>query len=303
MTVRTAIKQGFGLARRARAAVGLLFLINLGLAALAALPVYRGILRFTGYSLMSQTLASDFSSDWLTDFSFNSPGSIERYARIILWMGLLSIPINTVLAGGVLTRFRHPEQRASLGDFFSDATRYAWRLTRLMIIGLVCYWIVFRLLNQGLGNAVEKRIRDSLDDRLVFWMRLGVTAMVLIGIGFVNLVMDYGRTKLVFDDGSSAIQAFLASLGFCLGRLRKALAVYVLPSLGGLALLGIYLTGTTWLRSLAHRAAQGGVSEPLMLALVFIGQQAIMFWRYWFRVATWASEWSYFASYKSEIRK
>ncbi len=34
------------------------------------------------------------------------------------------------------------------------------------------------------------------------------------------------------------------------------------------------------------------VREPLALALLFFAQQAIMFGRYWFRVATWASEWS-----------
>jgi hypothetical protein len=33
--------------------------------------------------------------------------------------------------------------------------------------------------------------------------------------------------------------------------------------------------------------------EPLVLALLFIVQQAVMFGRYWFRVATWGGEWSY----------
>ena len=40
----------------------------------------------------------------------------------------------------------------------------------------------------------------------------------------------------------------------------------------------------------------------LVLALLFIGQQLVMFGRYWFRVATWASEWSFFASTRAPAK-
>ncbi len=283
MTSGAAIKQGFSLARRARSAVWVLFLLNLGLAALAALPIYRGILRFTGHSLMSQTLAYGLPVDWLTDFSINSPGSLERYATAIALFGLLSLLMNTVLAAGVLASFRGPEQQSSLGDFFRDTGRYAWRLIRLMILGLVCYWIVFRLLNRGLENLIDKVTRDCLDDRTVFWARLAVRLLVLLGVGFVNLVMDYARVRMVMEEASSAAEAFLASLGFSLGHLGKALTVYAIPSLGGLVLLGLYRLVVPWPQ----------IHEPLTVALLFIGQQLIIFGRYWFRVATWASEWSY----------
>ncbi len=300
MTTTVAIQSGLRLAQRRgiRSAVWVVFFVNLALAALASLPLYRGALLLTGHSLMSRTLASAFSSDWLTDFAFNSTGSLTRYAAIMMWMGLFSIPVNAVLAGGVLAQFREPSQRFSLSDFFHDSAHYAWRLIRLMIIGLICYWIIFRVFNQTLGNLVEKRIRYALDDRTVFWARLLVTALVLGGVSFVNLVIDYARVKLVMEDGFSAVEAFLASLGFCLGRFRKALCVYALPALCGLGLLGIYLLGTTWVRPLTQTLPQSRVGGPFLLALIFIGQQIVMFSRYWFRAATWASEWSYW----SEIR-
>ena len=50
MTSRTAIWKGLGLARRAGTGVRILFFANLGLAALAAYPIYRGVLAFTGHS-------------------------------------------------------------------------------------------------------------------------------------------------------------------------------------------------------------------------------------------------------------
>ena len=297
MTVGAALKQGFGMTRRGRSAVWVLLLANLGLAALAALPIYGGILRFAGHSLMSQKLGVGFPVDWLIDFAANSRGSLERYAEMIALVGLVSIPVNSILAGGVLGRLRELEGPFSLGNFSRDTVRYAGRLIRLMLLGLVCYWAVFRIAHQGLGGRLDQWTVAWQDDRLVFLVHLGAGLLLLIGLGFVNFIMDYARVKLVMEDGSSAMGAFVASLGFCLGRFRRAVAVYALPALGGLALLGLYWLLVPW--PLVNRAGPGGPEVPyrefLPVALLFVGQQVVMFGRYWFRVAAWASEWSYYS--------
>ena len=292
MTTAGALKQGFAVARRTRSLVWVLLLVNLGLAALAAAPVYTGILSFTGHSLMSQVLATGFSVDWLTDFSFNRAEAMKRFGETIVLFGMLSLPVNAVLAGGVLARFRTPEQGYSLGDFFRNAWRYGWRLIRLLILGLICYWIVFRLLNQGLDTLIGRLTRDWLDDRPVFWIQLAASALLLLGLGFVNVVMDYARVRIVMEDGTSAVESFLASLGFSLGRFVRAVSAWAVPSLGGLALLAVYLVAGPWAQSLLTGAAHGPVRAKILFAILFIGQQAVMWGRYWFRVATWASEWS-----------
>lgn len=297
MSAREALRQGFRLSRRTRQAVWVLLLANLGLAALAALPLYRGLLRFTGHSLMSGALAAGFSADWLTDFNFNSPGSLDRYALWIGLLGLLAIPMNSVLSGGALARFRQPERDDSLGDFLRNTARYASRLLWLTAVGLVCYGLVFWGVNQGLGSRVDRWTRDWLTDRPVFWAKLGVGVLVLSGLLFVNLVLDFARVKLVMEDGTSVPQAFLASLGFSIARFRRALTVYALPALGGIALLAVYRLVVPW-KAVSATGTAGSLEpyrEPLVLALLFLGQQLVMFGRYWFRVATWASEWSLYA--------
>ena len=298
MTSGAAIKQGLGLARRMRSSVWVLFLVNLGLAALAAFPIYRGILRFTGHSLMSAELTQGLPLDWLTDFGFNSAGSFDRYAELIALVGLLTIPVNTVLAGGVLACLRDSEQKFSIGQFARDAARYAWRLLRLMAIGLFFYWLVFRVLNQGLGNLIDARTADWQSDRAVFWVHLGAGILLVIFLGFVSLVIDYARVRLVREEGSSAAWAFLSSLGFCLRRLPGAATVYVVPMLVSLALLGLYWLVVPWSLINAPEAAQGlaRYREPLAVALLFVGQQVVIFGRYWLRVAAWAGEWSYISA-------
>ena len=295
MTSGTAIRQGFSLARRARTGVWILFFANLGLAALASYPIYRGVRGFTGHSAMSEDLATGFSPDWLTDFAVNSPGSLHRYATAIVIFGLLSILADSVLAGGVVASFREPSFH-SPADFFRDCRRYGWRLVRLMIIGLIGYWIVFRLLNQGLGNLADRWTREWLDDRPVFWVKLVPSVLTLMGLVFVNLVMDFARVRLVMEEGASAIEAFLASLGFSLARMRRAIVIYAVPSLCGIALLGLYLLVWPSARHVANAPSGAPIRQSLALAILFIGQQVIMLARYWFRVAAWGGEWAFYSA-------
>jgi hypothetical protein len=296
MSVGSSIRQGLSITSRSGLAVWILFLANLAVAALAGYPVYRGIQQFTGYSLMGRELARGFPVEWLTDFAANSRGSFDRYATVIVCMGFVSLVLNSILAGGVLARFKAPGLRYSLADFFRHTGRYAWRLLRLLVIGLVCYWIVFKLLNQMLGQGVGRWTDNWGDDRSVFCVRVAVSLLVVAALGFVNLVMDYARVRLVLEEGTGAIQAFLASLGFSLGRLRRAIGVYAVPSCIGLAILGVYRLLFPWETINSNIAGGSHIRESLALVSLLVVQQLVMFARYWFRVATWASEWSYFSS-------
>jgi len=301
MGIGSSVRNGFSITRRSGLAVLILFLANLVIAALAGYPIYRGIQGFVGNTLMGRELARGFPVEWLTDFAFSDPRGAERYAMVIVCMGLVSLLLNSILAGGVLSHFKAPDLEYSFADFFRQTGRYAWRLLRLLIIGLICYWIVFKLLNEKLGQWADGRTSDWSDDRWVFCVRLAVSLLVLLGLGFVNLVMDYARVRLVLDEGTGAIHAFLASLGFSLGRLRRAIGVYVIPSLCGLAILGIYRLLFPWTLLNSTVAAGSQVRTSIALVGLFVIQQLAMFFRYWFRVATWASEWSFYTGARAPV--
>jgi hypothetical protein len=292
-TIGSAVKQGFKGVRGARAAVWVLFLVNLGLAALAALPIYQGILDFSGHSLMADTLARSLPLDWLTDFNYKHPYAEGHYATFILCVGLVSLVVNSVLAGGALGAFTGAGAGYSVGDFFRNAGRYAWRLVRLLIVGLLCYWLVFWAINEWLDGRVSRWARNSLDDRSVFAAHLAVGILLLLGLVFVHLVIDYARVNLVMDEGSSALGAFIGSLGFCVARLRRALGAYIIPTLCGLAVVAVFVWLTSFHPVQAAAVWIGQSRHPSWtIVLLFFGQQVVIFLCTWFRVASWASEWA-----------
>ena len=304
ISARMAIRQGFRLMRRARSAVWVLFATNMLLAIVAGLPIYQGILSFTSHSLMSRNMLTGFSVDWFTDFAFNNPGALEQYAQFIMVMGLIAMPVNAFLAGGVLGRFQRLQERSRLGTFFRDCGRYAWRMLWLMLVALACYWVVFRFINDGLGKLVDQATLYWMNDRTAFVVHLAVGVLVLLSLAFVNMVIEFAQIRIVYGEGSGFVEAFLASLGFCIGRLPRAILVYAVPSLCGLVLLGIYRLFTPWhiIHAALGNSSRTSYEASLVLALLFIGQQLVMFGRYWFRVATWASEWSLFASTRSPAK-
>ncbi len=303
VTARGSIRQGFSLARRSRAAAFILFAANLLLAAIAGLPVYHGILNFTSHSLISRHLLTGFSYNWFTDFVFNNRGAIAQYAQIIMVLGLIAMPVNAVLAGGVLARFLRPKEPFRLGGFFRDCGRYSWRMLWLMVIALFGYWAIFRFILAELGGRVDRLTLYWMNDRSAFVAHLGVGLLVLLALVFVNLVIDFAKVRMVLTD-SGVLESVPAALGFCLFRIRRAVVVYAIPALCGLALLVIYRLLIPW--HILH-VALGDTSKQyyetaLVLAALFFGQQLVMFGRYWFRVATWASEWSFYADMRAAAR-
>src|SRR2546428_1868344 len=106
MDMGAALRSGFRTAFRTRSAVWVLLLVNLGVAALAALPIYRGILGSTGSSLMGQTIARAFPRDWLVGLSVNNPPSPRPSPGGKTPLPPLTTPHNSLLSSGVSRRLR-----------------------------------------------------------------------------------------------------------------------------------------------------------------------------------------------------
>ena len=285
-----ALGKGFRAARRrfgvARLVLGLNLLVAMGV----ALPLYYAIVKSTGHSKMATDLLQGFSLDWLVDFRTNNPGWFTRFGQAVLAGGLASILLNTLLAGGILGALRNPQTDFRACEFFQDVVRYAARLLRLLVLGLVCYWLVFWVLNVELRGTLEQLAERSTNSLWASLVEVSLAGLILAGLFVFNLILDFARIRLVLGEEQEVMRAFWEAWRFVRRRFFKCLVVYLVPGLAALALLGVY-------RLLMPLVA---FWTPWGIVALFLLQQLVMFARYWFRMATWAGEWALYSESGSD---
>lgn len=284
-SAREALGKGFSAARRRIGVARLVLGLNLLVAMFVALPLYYAIVKFTGHSKVATDLLQGFSPDWLLDFRHNNSGWFTRFGQAVLAGGLVSLFMNALLAGGMLGALRNPQVVYPARDFFQDVLRYAARLLRLLILGLVCYWVVFWVLNVGLRGLLERWAERSTNNLWASLIEVSLAVLILAGLFYINLILDFARIRLVLGEEQKVIGAFRGAWRFVRRRFFKCLTVYLVPGLAALALLGLY--------RLLMPLVPAWTSWGIMV--LFLLQQLVMFARYWFRMATWAGEWALFS--------
>ena len=279
--IGTLLRRGFSLACRRWAVVRLIFVVNLILAAVVAMPVYYAVSEFTGHSRMATALLEGFSPEWFTDLQHNRPSWLSLMARTTLAGGLFGLLFNALLAGGMLGSFRDPEQNYSGKDFFQAVVRHAGRLLRLLLLGLLCYWLMFWLLNVEARAVLGRLTTDEVNELWSARADVFLSVLLVAGLLYLNLILDFARLRLVLGDKRSALSSAVFALRFVHRNRMRSLMVYSVPGLCGLFLLGLYLAAVSQL----------SVSNLWIVGLLFLIQQGVMFGRYWFRMAAWAGEW------------
>ncbi len=280
-----ALRKGFSAARRRIGVARLVLGLNLLVAMFVALPLYYAIVKFTGHSKVATDLLQGFPPDWILDFRYNNPGWFTRFGQAVLAGGLISLLLNTLLAGGMLGALRNPQIFFPARDFFQDILRYGARLLRLLILGLVCYWVVFWVLNVGVRGLLERWAERSTNNLWISVIEVSLAVLILAGLFYINLILDFARIRLVLGEEQKVIGAFRGAWRFVRRRFFKCLTVYLVPGLAALALLGLY--------RLLMPLVPAGTSWGIMA--LFLLQQLVMFARYWLRMATWAGEWALFS--------
>jgi hypothetical protein len=158
--------------------------------------------------------------------------------------------------------------------FGHDAARFFARNIRLLLVHLVLAGASVVTL-AALGFAATSPWRASVQPLPAFLSLALPAALVLLGIAFFSMVLDYARIRLVTGDGRSVVAAWFGAVAFVVRRFAGALGIWITLTLAVLAatvlvaLSGGLLPATTW---------------PGLAALV-VTQQALMVVRAGLRVA------------------
>lgn len=186
-------------------------------------------------------------------------GSAVAYAALVAVLAAL-------FSGGFAGRFGAQRDRTSLSAFGADAARFAVPSLLLGALSLAGILAAYRWVYAAPGTLYEPDdLRYEWEATGLLLLRLGAFLLVA---GYVRLVVTYARAAMG-QGATNPFAALMSGFGFVLGRPGRTLAIEILFGvLGVVPLLAWGLLGPVW-----------NGNEPADFALIFAGQQVVVFLR------------------------
>ena len=103
--------------------ITLLYVINLLMALILAVPFFWTIKSIGGDSMEIAKLLPDFDDNVFSDFMHQAGSSRQNYLWQGLWLALFSVIISTFLAGGILESLKKRNE-FSLQEFFGNCGKH-----------------------------------------------------------------------------------------------------------------------------------------------------------------------------------
>jgi hypothetical protein len=257
-------------------------------------PIFWLVALTTGRTLTADRMfASNLDFRWIIDLINNQmPGfSLEstgiQIGLSIALMALIYLLLNTFFAGGIIEVFAADYGHFTMRRFWAGCGAYFWRFLRLMLISLFfyggavfIYFVVRGMVNRAAAQATSY---ESL-----LYQRWGSLLLLIVMLGFVNMVFDYAKIRTVVEDSRSMFRETFKALGFSLRHLFSVSALFLIIAAIG---IGLFLL----LVLLRNSIDQSSVLA--VIAAILLGQTAIAA-RMWTRVTFFAAALDFYRRYR-----
>ncbi len=158
---------------------------------------------------------------------------------VILGLGAIYWLVQLFLTGGLLGVFRAPGGGWTFRGLVHGSGFYFGRLSRVALLALFTVGLLF-LLNRPFAAWVDDRARESVSEATALAWLFGRHALLLVAILFVHAVSSFAKVAIVLEERSSALLAFLTSLGFTLRNLGTVAGQYLVVGLVGALVLALW---------------------------------------------------------------
>lgn len=312
--IRTGLRTVVG---NPKVAVGV-YLTNLSLAVLLALPMYQTLHGEFAHSAVRETMSVGFDYDWWTEFSARAQGLAKtfrpevsglgpffenaellasglfgRFGLLVFLVGLLYLVVNAFLVGGAMGCYAAERQKSTTARIFASGGQFFGRFLSLIAMAVVFYLIVYKGAGSLVHNVVGRISEGLATERAAFFVKAVGTLIILFLLTFVNMIFDYAKAVVVHENRQSAAEALWAATKFVMANLGKCLGLYWL--VGSLGFLFVLL-----LFALVAGIPQSTGWGIAIAALLF---QLLIFVKVAVRLLFYASQLMAYRSAKAEVRR
>ncbi|KQZ43836.1 hypothetical protein [Duganella sp. Root1480D1] len=243
-------------------------------ALLVAAPMWSSLSGILDQSMQAPQLAKSLDvlalADIMAELKRNSL-SLQAGGIAAVVLTLLLSPLLT----GVIVTAGRAAQTATFRQLFAGGVSEYPRMFRMLLWAVVPLGVALAVagaVSDGVQGLAEKAILESAADNWALFAN--VLAVLLIAL--VNLTLDAGRAQLAIDRRrTSAVKAWWSGLKLLLRRPGAMLGSYVLLTVAGLLLAGLF--------ALARFNVAG--SNGLLLLAGFLLAQLVVLAMAWMRSA------------------
>lgn len=274
----SAIRAGIAGALRVWPAAVWLYLVT----AFSALPVFLAVaaLVFEGTARMAEAaeVATGFDPVLLYSLLLRNRSAVYTVIPMFAGVVILWVVGTTYLSGATIAAVSRRDG-TSTHELMTGGGRVFGRLLRLLMFGGPFWVIVVGASAYGLYQGTEWLARDLLSERGAFFLRAGAAALALLIIVWTSGALDQMRVEAVARGEHRARYAFWRGLH------RAVLHPWIIFRTTFVFTATMVLITVLWSLLEVHIPR----SPQLLIALIFIVQQAIAFGRAFLRVATFAA--------------
>jgi len=257
---------GLGL-RRIRAhkkSICFLYLGNLSVALLLAVPFLHIFENSLGPGLYREQMAGDLDYDWYRLFQERTDGYFDTFSPEVIGVGPFARQLESLLDGGLtgypweiltvgglyllLTAFLSASAVGSLvldprgtstREFFRTGATLFGRFFRLGLLSLFCFWVLNHMIIEPSSSWVNLKAESALTDREAFLWQFSRYPLILLVVLYLKMLFDYAKIKTALEDRTSVILAFLSATRFCLAHSLSVFSFYLL--IVSIGLLGVFV--------------------------------------------------------------
>ncbi len=318
MKVWQSVVSGVRAVLRTPKLVAVVYVVNLGLALLLALPMFQVLHGSFAHSAVRENMMLGFDYDWWTEFAAKAEGlaktfrpevsglgpffenaevllrgGFARNGLLILLVGLLYVVVNSFFAGAAIGTYAQERQKVTVARIFATGGQFFGRFLSLVFMAVVLYFLVYK----GAGSLVHKvvgNLQEGLTtERAAFFVGAGGVVVMLFLLGFVNMLFDYAKAVIVHENRQSSAEALWIATKFCWSNMGKCLGLYWL--LGSAGVVGVLLM--FWIASAIPEGAGWGVFAAALVA------QGVVLLKIVTRLVFYAGQFSAYRTTRTEVRR
>ena len=248
-----ALRKGWGRLKRHKKAVACVYLTNLLVAGLLAIPFLRTVDHSFGDGAYRQKLAENLDYDWFMLFRDRVSGFASTFDPTVLGLGpfarnlealldgkLAELPWALLTLGGIYILLSSFLLAATLGSFaldpkgttfrgfFRNGGVFFSRFFRITVLALLTFGLVIGWIAQPLASLVNHIAAEAVTEVSVFVWNLLRYVFLLVIFTFLNMVFDYAKIKTALEDRTSVLLAVLSAFTFCITNFLPAYGLYLL---------------------------------------------------------------------------